>query len=66
MNKVKLLRLPSSWIPSNEGNITHPSSKIFQFFFFSYRIIIKIFSYRIDTRKDFTINTNVWYIARYN
>lgn len=51
MNKVKLLRLPSNWIPSNEGNITSFVQNFLIFFFF-------FFTYRVDTRKDFIINTN--------
>lgn len=51
MSKVKLLRLPSILdSPLTKGNITSFARNFPIFFFF--------FTYRVNTRKDFIINTN--------
>lgn len=51
MSKAKLLRLPSILdSPLTKGNITSFVRNFPIFFFF--------FTYRVDTRKDFIINTN--------
>lgn len=52
MSKAKLLRLPSILdSPLTKGNITSFVRNFPIFFFF-------FFTYRVDTRKDFIINTN--------